>query len=498
MIAGRLGEVEPLLEDAERGLASDGVDPESTALVSLMAAIRAAIAVLSGDVSRIVELTRQALGCLPEDPAGMTGIRSWIRGMVCLFASQTAVTSRTFSEAISSCQATGATSMVALETYAYGLLELERGHFGQAGAAYRRALATLSGRGEAETPVAGLVYLALGELLRIQNDLAAAEPYLLEGLRLAARLNNTGALVQGYISLAWLQEAQGDVMGAHATLDEAEELAQGNSWSRALALLRAHRARLQITQGDLSAADAWAGEHASGMGRSLGSAEPRLLRHTETMTWALLRITQGRREEALAVLEGLRAEAEDAGWLRLRISSTVLMALAWQASGDVKQALAVLEEALLLARPEINLGLFADSGLPMAKLLAEGARRASWRNPDLQPYVVRLLAELGASGSRELKAQALRFPTEARPAEAARTQPIAGLSVPAAPLVEPLSDRELEVLRLVATGLSNRMIADRLYVSVATVKTHTHHIYAKLGVSDRHQAPLRASQLGLL
>jgi len=498
MIAGRLSEVEPLLEDAERGLASDGVDPESTALVSLMAAMRAAIAVLSGDISRIVELTRLVLGCMPEDPVGMTGIRSWIRGLVYAFASRTAPTSRTLSETISSSQAAGIACMVALETYAYGLLALERGHFRQAEAAYRRALVTLSERGEAETPVAGLVYLGMGEVLRIQNDLAAAETYLLKGLRLAGQLSNTAVLAQGYVSLAWLREAQGDTGGALAILDEAEESAQGDAWSRPLTLLRAHRARLQIAQGDLSAADTWAGEHASDIGQSPGSAERLLLWHTEAMTWALLRIRQGRPEEALVALESLRTEAEDAGWLRLRISSTLLMALAWQASGDVKKALALLEEALSLAKPEGDLGLFAEYGLPMARLLAEGARRATWRNPDLQPHVARLLAELGANGSLEPKAQVLRFATEARPAEAARTQPIAGLSVPAAPLVEPLSDRELEVLRLLATGLSNRMIADRLYVSVATVKTHTHHIYAKLGVRDRHQAPLRASQLGLL
>jgi LuxR family maltose regulon positive regulatory protein len=328
----------------------------------------------------------------------MTGIRSWIGGVAYAFANQPAAASRTLSEAISASQAAGSTCMVALETYAYGLFELERGHLGQAGAAHRRALALLTERGEAETPVAGLVYLGMGELLRIQNELSDAGAYLTKGLRLASQLGNIAILVQGHISLAWLQQAQGDPEGVLATLTEAEELAQDPAWSRSLALLHAHRARLLLMQGDMVTADAWARGYAPRMCQDLGSGEQLLLSQTELMTWAQLQIMQGQPDETIAVLEGLRAEAEDKGWLTSCIGSTALLALAWQAKGDGRKALAVLGEALSLAEPEGYLRSFADYGLSMARLLAEGARRASWRRPGLQSYATQLLAAFNTTG----------------------------------------------------------------------------------------------------
>ena len=178
----------------------------------------------------------------------MTGMRSWLRGLAVVFASQTAVASIKLSEAISMSQAAGEPCLVALETYAYGLLELTRGRLSRAGAAYRRALASLAERDESEAPVAGLVYLGLGELLRMQNDLPAAESAILKGLRLARQLSNSGALMQGYVSFAWLSQTQGDPAGALATLDEAEELVQRRADGRALTLLRAQRARLLSVQ----------------------------------------------------------------------------------------------------------------------------------------------------------------------------------------------------------------------------------------------------------
>ena len=170
---------------------------EIDALLSLLAMIQAAFVARYGDESLVISLTRHALDCQPEDPTGMTGMRSWLRGLAVVFASQTAAASIKLSEAISMSQAAGEPCLVALETYAYGLLELTCGRLSRAGAAYRRALASLAERDESEAPVAGLVYLGLGELLRMQNDLPAAESAILKGLRLARQLSNSGALMQG-------------------------------------------------------------------------------------------------------------------------------------------------------------------------------------------------------------------------------------------------------------------------------------------------------------
>jgi ATP/maltotriose-dependent transcriptional regulator MalT len=388
-----------LLQDAGRGLPAAGRNLETDALVSLLAAIRATLAVLFGDVSRMVDLTRQAWDCLPEDPLGMTGIRSWIRGIAYAFAGQPAAASRTLSEAISASQAAGSTCMVALETYAYGLFELERGHLGQAGAAYRRALALLAERGEAETPVAGLVYLGMGELLRIQNELSAAGAYLTKGLRLASQLSNIAILVQGYISLAWLQQAQGDLEGVLATLAEAEELAQDPAWSRSLALLHAHRARLLLMQGDMVTADAWTREYAPRMCQDLGSGEQLLLSQTELMTWAQLQIMQGQPDETIAALEGLRAEAEDEGWLKLCIGSTALLALAWQAKGfpsPSRRAISGHSPTMVFRWPGCSPR--ARAARPGADLACRAMPPSYWP-PSTQRETT--LCKMGAQGSRQ-------------------------------------------------------------------------------------------------
>ncbi len=498
MTAGRFDAVPSLLHAAELSLSADGAGPETAALVSLLAAIQATFDARYGDEARIIELTRQALDCQPEDPTGMTGIRSWLRGLAYVFASQTAAASRTLSEAISMSQAAGEACMVALETYAYGLVESTRGSLTKAEAAYRRALASLMERDEGEAPVAGLVHLGLGELLRMQQDLAAAESSILKGLRLARRWSNSSALVQGYVSFAWLSQAQGDPNGALATLNEAEELVQGRAGARSLFLLHAQRARLLLAQNRAGEVEAWAREVTSRMDEHPEHDERELIHQTEFLAWAQLRIIQGRPEEAMAGLERLHAAAESAGWLRARLDSAALLALAWKAAGETQKALVPLEEALSLAEAEGYIAPFTDLGLPMAWLLAEAIRRASWRQPRVQSYAARLLASFTAQGDARQPGQLLSTGLAHEPVDSRGALPTLSHAAFVAPLVEPLSARECEVLRLVATGLSNQEIADRLYIGLATVKTHAHNIYEKLGVQDRRQAVLRASELGLL
>jgi LuxR family maltose regulon positive regulatory protein len=498
MAAGRFDAVPPLLQAAELGLSSDQSGSETGALVSLLAMIQATFAARYGDESLIIDLTRHALDCQPEDPTGMTGIRSWLRGLAYVSASQTVAANRKLSEAINMSQAAGESCMVALETYAYGLVESTRGRLTKAGAAYRRALASLAERGEDDAPVAGLVYLGLGELLRMRNDLVTAESSILKGLRLARQWSNGAALVQGYVSFAWLSQAQGDPNGALVTLNEAEGLVQGRAGARSLVLLNAQRARLQLAQNRHDEAEHWALEYASRMDDHRGNDASDIISQTEFLTWAQLRIIQGRPDETLAGLQRLHAAAESAGWLRLRIDSAALLALAWKAAGEVQKALTSLEEALSLAEPEGYVALFTDLGAPMGWLLAEATRRTFHRQPRLQSYAARLLAAFGMQDDARQPVEHLPSGPEREMIEglgATSARPAAAF---VAPLVEPLSVREREVLQLVAAGLSNQEIADRLFIGLATVKTHTHNIYEKLGVRDRRQAILRANELGLL
>jgi LuxR family maltose regulon positive regulatory protein len=203
----------------------------------------------------------------------------------------------------------------------------------------------------------------------------------------------------------------------------------------------------------------------------------------EHLVLARLLIAQGQPEEALALLQPLLSRQE---LNRLVIEVQALRALALQAQGNVAQAMAALEHALSLAEPGGYVRMFVDEGPPMARLLYEAAARG------IAPeYAGRLLAAF------DLETKDERRKTKLSPLSF-----VLGPSSPALGederLVEPLSERELEVLRLVAEGLSNREIAARLLISLSTVKGHTANIYGKLCVHSRIQAVARARDLGLL
>jgi LuxR family maltose regulon positive regulatory protein len=198
------------------------------------------------------------------------------------------------------------------------------------------------------------------------------------------------------------------------------------------------------------------------------------------MSRARVLIAQGDAAAALALLEPLRQQMEARAWHDERLNVTVLQALAHQARGDKAQALSLLGEALALAEPGGLIRLFLDEGPPMARLLAEAA--ASGIMPG---YVARLLAAFRAE-EQPVPSGRPATPEERRGASSAH------------PLIEPLSQRELEILKLIALGLSNREIGARLFLALDTVKGHNRRLFDKLDVQSRTEAIARARALGLL
>ena len=241
-------------------------------------------------------------------------------------------------------------------------------------------------------------------------------------------------------------------------------------------------AQLSVWQGDVEGAMRWAEARWLVPGPS---AEPRPglekgqdlvtahLRKYEHLLLARLLILQGRAAEALDLLESLLAQARQLGRIDLTIATQILRALAYQVEGEDAQAMTALGRALSLAEPGGYQRVFLDEGEPMARLLRQAA------TPAVAPaYVAKLLAAFGKLESPEVDAQ----PAYPR----------------AQPLIEPLSGRELDVLRLLAAGMSNPEIADALYIAVNTVRSHCKNIYSKLNVHKRWDAVQRGQEMGLI
>jgi LuxR family maltose regulon positive regulatory protein len=190
-------------------------------------------------------------------------------------------------------------------------------------------------------------------------------------------------------------------------------------------------------------------------------------------------VANAQADEALTILKPLLEAAEKRGRTGNLIRLLAVQALALTAQGERESAAQALGRALTLAEPEGYVRTFVDEGDPMRSLIADLRLRIA--DARLRSHAEKLLAAFPSVASADA-------------AVPARSE----IRIPRSEMIEPLSERELEVLRLIAEGLSNQEIAHRLFLSVPTVKWHTTHIYGKLGVTNRTQAVTQARALGLL
>jgi LuxR family maltose regulon positive regulatory protein len=374
--------------------------------------------------------------------------------------------SQTLSEALVIAQATSNILMQTLCNIMIASLEMLEGRLQQSARIYRQMIQSAEDQAGQPIVVASMAYLGIGEICREQNDLDAAVEYLTQGLALGRHWDNLELLVDGYISLARVAQARGDLVQAFHVLEEARQLATRHPtavWT--LATVDMNFARLWVVEGNMEAAARWAQSMFS-----LSITSPSILREVEWVILARLHLARHEPDKALSVLEELYQTAESSGRMGVVIEILALRALAYHMQGNVIRALSDLEKALSLAQPEGYVRIFADEGPPMADLLLK--RLEAHSEGPSTGYVHALLAALG--------------------------RPIAAPSAASPPLNEALSEREIEVLRLLSAGLSNQEIADQLVVAISTVKWHIYHIFNKLDVRSRMQAVIRAAELNLL
>jgi LuxR family maltose regulon positive regulatory protein len=482
LVSGKLEGVEARLRDAERWLdttadAGDGSEGPSTRMVVVdeeefrrlpgaIAIYRAAQALALGDVAGTVTHARRALDLVALDDhlgrgaaAGFLGLTSWTSG-------ELEAAHRSWADARASLQTAGHVSDAIGCAIALADIEIAQGRLREAMRTYERGLQLAT---EPGTPVlrgAADMHVGISELLRERNDLEAASEHLLTSRELGDENGLPQNPYRSRVAAARIRQAEGDLDGALELLTEAERLYVGD-FSPDVRPIAALKARVWIAQGKLSEALGWPRE------RGLSATDAlSYVQEFEHISLAAVLLAQGIHDgadstivEAANLTERLLGAAEDGGRHGAAIEILVVQALARHARSDLTGAMASLDRAVALAEPEGYVRVFIDEGPRMAALLKLAAKQ-----PNAPSYVRRLLAAaVTAEGAAAL----------------------------AQPLIEPLSERELEVLRLLETDLSGPDIARELVVSLSTVRTHTQNIYTKLGVNSRRAAIRRAAELDL-
>jgi LuxR family maltose regulon positive regulatory protein len=453
--------------DLAAWLAAHNAHPLAPLIQAEVTAIDAYAARLHGDFPRAIELSQQALAQLPASDH-LRGLIAFNLGMAQSNSGNLGEANEAFEQAAQFSEQAGDFELMLLALSSVAQVQRERGQLRAAEQACRRVL-DLSGGEAAWSPMVSFALIALGSVHYQWHDLAAADDLLGRGVQLAQRGGNAELLIAGYASLLWLRRAQADRPGVTDVMNTLLHMTQRYRTPRLDELAAFYRAWIALDDDDLRPAQAWLDQ----TGRTVD--DPIDLAHLLDYTvLARVQLASGNPDRALRLLERLVHLAESAGHGRSLIELLVLTARAHHASGDHAQALVVLTRAIELAEPEGYIRAFVDEDV---RVLMADCRVLIDKHSDharLHAYINRLLAAFSATETS--------------------SQPPITSSQPRALL----SERELEVLRLIAAGHSNEEIAAQLIISLGTVKAHTSNIYRKLDVRGRAQASVKARELNLI
>jgi LuxR family transcriptional regulator, maltose regulon positive regulatory protein len=479
VVANQLDEVPTRLHAAEQALQAHRADLEASEVQLLhgqIAMLSHALAFRSGDLAGSAAFARQALDLEPPtELVWRTGLMLAGAHTYLVSGDVTPASEHLVADAVAHIRALiDLPQLVMWGTLLLARLHVLQGQLRRAAATYAEALQIATSHEELPFLVDSPAYsFGLGDVLREWNQLDEAERYLTQGMDLIKGTLTVDAdlVLLGYTALARLQQARGEYSLALATLAAFTQLAhQRHFFPVLVGRSAAVQAQVELAQGNLAAATRWADENRL----STSDDDLSYLREREYLTLARVRIEEGRDDpagpflqDALHLLHRLLQDAEAKARMGSALEILVLRALAFHAQGDHTEALSALERALLLAEAEGYVRLFVDEGPPMLALLRLAHTRGM-----MPEYVTTLLSAFGRK--KEVSVHLSHS------------------------LVEPLTEREREVLQWLAAGASNREIARRLVLSLGTVKKHVSNICGKLDVQSRTQAVARARVLHLL
>jgi LuxR family transcriptional regulator, maltose regulon positive regulatory protein len=483
LISGELEGVEGRLRDAERWLEPATGDREESKVPSAEMVVadeeeyrrlpgtiemyRAGQALARGDAPGTIRHAERTIELALDDDHLCRASAAGLLGLVYWGSGDLEAGHRAYSACVAGLRRAGFVADILGCSIALADIRITQGRLGDALRTYEQALQLGPEQGGSVLRGTADMYVGMSEIARERDDLRAATQLLLRTQELGEHTGLPQNRYRWRVAMAWIRQAEEDSADALDLLNEAERLYVSDFFPN-VRPVPALKARVWIRQGRIGEALGWAREQDLSVDDDLS-----YLREFEHITLARLLLARYQSEraepslhDATRLLKRLLLTAEKGGRTGRVIEILVLRALAHQALGDIPAALADLEGAMMLAEPEGYVRVFADEGPAMASLL-----RAATKQGIRRDHVRRLLAAV--SGAEH-----------GGPVEQA--------------LIEPLSERELDVLRLLATELDGPAIARELMVSLNTMRTHTKNIYAKLAVTNRRAAVRRAAELGLL
>jgi len=447
LMAGQTTGLEEKLLAAERVLHNAELDEKTRDLIGQIACARATLALTRYEPDVMLTQARRALEYLHPDNLSFRFTANWALASASILRGDRATAAQASKEGISISQKSGDIFSTILATTNLGRVQESENQLYLAAETYRSILPLF---GDHPQPNAAEVHLGLAHICYEWNDLESAEQHGQQSLQLARQYDREiDRFIVSEVFLSRLKLARGDVSGAVAILGQTEQSARKKNFILRLPEIAAVQVLVLLRQGNLGAAADLAQTYELPLSR------------------ARVLLAQGDTSAALAMLEPLRQQMEAKSWQDELLKVMVLQVVTFHAHEEKDKAAQLLGDTLALAEPGGFIRTFVDEGLPMAKLLSEAASRGV-----MADYVSKLLTAFEDD----------RQTTEPSPSS----------------LAEPLSQRELDVLRLIAEGLSNQEICERLFLALDTVKGHNRRIFNKLQVQRRTEAIVRARELGLL
>lgn len=489
---GQLAGVENRLRDVQRWLDTPAdireqplfvEQEELQRLPGAVAMYRAAIALAHGDVANSMSHARKVLELVIEDDSFMRGAASSLLGLASWTSGDLETAYQMFSSGMAHLQKVGFISDVIGGSVTLADIRLTQGGLREAMSIYEHGLQLATKQGVASLRGAADMHVGMSDIYRERNDLYSATQHILKSTELGELNGLPKNPYRQRVAMARIHEAQGELETALDLLNEAEPLYIGD-FSPNVRPVGALKARVWVKQGKLGDALGWAHEHALSAGDDLS-----YLREFEHITLAQLLLAQhkssqaqGPLQDAIGLLARLLKAAEEGGRAGSAIEILVLQALAHQLQGDIPSALVSLERAVTLAEPEGYIRIFLDAGDSLKLLIEDLRLRIGSQDERRLVYANKILDALADSSAHSSPSI---LPLEKQKSQMQH-------------LLEPLSQRELDILRLFKTELSGPEIAQQLVIALSTVRTHTKSIYNKLNVNSRRGAVKRAMELGLI